>query len=148
MEWSDKYSIGVREVDDQHKEVFKRLDWLVASGANEEAEMLDFVVNYLATHFASEEKLMKYIDYDEIDKHTAIHRSFTRKVDVWKDTLDAKLSNHETLKTEFVGFVAGWMIEHVLSVDMRLATAVKEFTKLALRDVDPKILKLAGIDQL
>jgi hemerythrin len=142
MKWSDKYNIGVREIDEQHQEIFRRLDWLVLAAADEEEEMLAYVSNFLSEHFRTEEKLMKTIEYDETDKHTFVHLAFEERVVWWRTVLGN--NRHEKqigmLKNEFAGFVAGWIIDHLLSVDMRLALAVKEFTRLALEGVDHKYL--------
>ena len=56
MEWTQDLSVGVREIDDQHKELISRMNSFfdVMKSNNREQEimkMLDFLADYVVTHF-------------------------------------------------------------------------------------------------
>ena len=142
MEWTDHYSIGVRAIDDQHELIFNQLDWLVNSTSNDDLpDILAFLSEYITNHFVEEEKLMAMIKYVDIRKHVGIHRAFQAEIEVRVAEIErASGKRLLVLKTELAGRTAGWLIEHIATEDYRMGLAVKEFTDLALRDVDPQYL--------
>ena len=58
--WDDELSLGLEEIDNQHRELFRRMETLleacVAGKAAEEViGMLAFLDDYVAVHFRTEE---------------------------------------------------------------------------------------------
>lgn len=70
MAWNESLSVGVDQIDEQHKELFKRVDQLFEAGKNQKAkeyigELLDFLDDYTKKHFQEEEQYMQRIQYPE-----------------------------------------------------------------------------------
>lgn len=64
IEWLDQYSVGVESIDNQHKELFARINKLLDACSQGEGkkvlpEVLDFLGDYVVFHFSTEEKYMK-----------------------------------------------------------------------------------------
>ncbi len=85
MIWKDSYKIGVQEVDDQHKELFERLNAFlrVVRGkdtmevkAEKVAETLAFMGEYVIVHFDSEEEIQRRYNYLNYETHRQIHERF------------------------------------------------------------------------
>ena len=62
IEWNKRLATGIDEIDDQHKELFSRINLLmeacnVGKGREEVAHLLQFLSTYIRVHFDSEEQI-------------------------------------------------------------------------------------------
>jgi len=82
MLWKDRYNLGVELIDRQHQELFKRvsdfLEVLRSSNKWEEKvykvnETLNFMKDYVVTHFHDEEAYQIQIGYPNFDSHKRVH---------------------------------------------------------------------------
>jgi hemerythrin len=79
--WDRSLIVGVPLIDQQHQELFGRLDRLVEAiragrSAQEVGGILDFLAGYVKEHFSAEEKVMEEAAYPEREAHAAEHRRF------------------------------------------------------------------------
>lgn len=63
IQWDPSLSVGVKQIDEQHQELFRRVNELVDAmhrGRSQAqlGEMLSFLSVYVVQHFGAEEKLM------------------------------------------------------------------------------------------
>lgn len=64
FEWDDKYSVGVKGIDDQHKKLFdiiNDLNWAKANNVGKAeitAEILQFLIKWLQVHTTGEDRMM------------------------------------------------------------------------------------------
>lgn len=84
IDWSDLMSVGINEMDDEHKELFIRINKLLASLMDdsidsEMTEVVRFINEYIAYHFGNEEQLMASYDYPGLDDHKKIWSLYQRK---------------------------------------------------------------------
>ncbi len=75
VEWSDTLSIGIPEIDDQHRVLIDLLNQLHAAireqrGRAECGEILERLIEYTRVHFATEESVMSVFRYPGW-RHTA-----------------------------------------------------------------------------
>ena len=68
LQWTKALSVGISEIDDQHKELFGRINKMLniiveSSEIDETGKVIDFLDEYVVSHFATEEGLMKRFDY-------------------------------------------------------------------------------------
>src|SRR5512137_2961281 len=85
MTWTPSLAIGVPEVDDQHRTLFERAGRFAAAVHGHERnarleELFEFLAEYALEHFASEERLMRSVDYPDLEVHAAEHRSFKQRL--------------------------------------------------------------------
>ncbi len=85
--WSQTFSVGVRSIDNQHKELLDLVnDMYNHVVGDEKAErayfkkVIDKVVEYVKVHFATEEKILKAIKFRGYAEHKRAHDAFIFKV--------------------------------------------------------------------
>jgi hemerythrin len=119
--WSDKYSIGNTEIDNQHKKLFDILNRLfdICVGKNEvdsvEALMED-LTSYADYHFKFEEQHMLYVGYKDIHKHIVEHNFFTKEIMFAKRRQVHKKSETDN---KLIEFLSNWLIQHVTEEDRK-----------------------------
>ena len=119
LTWEDKYSVGIKEIDEQHKGLFDIINELYeAIKRNKNKEILTDIINklvkYTEVHFDAEELLMSLYKYPELDEHKKQHGKFTAKIIEFRDNF-----NPTTLMTslEVMEFLKQWWMHHVLDTD-------------------------------
>lgn len=132
MEWTSRYEIGIPIIDEQHKTLVAlccRLhESALTTDRNGQRESmvsaLKDCVDYVATHFATEERLMKASGYDALGAHKARHDEFSREVLSTAKELEAK---HFTGARKFVMFLRDWILSHISYEDRLFAPSVTAF---------------------
>ena len=72
ISWKDSLNVGIVEIDEQHKKLVGLINKLFEAMANgKSSEIMKSVLgelsNYVNTHFATEEKLMKQFGYEDYE---------------------------------------------------------------------------------
>ena len=128
LEWEEMYSVGVEEIDSQHKMMFKTINELVdvinTTPTNEKLQaIINQLVQYKKFHFATEEKYFVEFAYEKKDEHIAKHNEFNQKL----TELEQKLGNNTLeLAYELVDFLEDWLIGHLLTIDHEYIPCFKE----------------------
>lgn len=130
IEWTSDLAIGVTEIDDQHKEIFKRFDRLLTAcnegtGKDEVLRLLLFLEEYVKEHFAAEERLQMRNGYPEYPSHKSEHLRFMADVDKltrsFRDegaTLPLVIQTNRTLSS--------WLMQHIKRSDMAFSRYLRE----------------------
>lgn len=71
IKWTENLSVGVKELDNEHKKLIDLLNQLYTGMKNREENkviksILDDLVNYTLSHFAHEEKYFKQYNYPKL----------------------------------------------------------------------------------
>ena len=129
MLWKEKYELGVPLIDEQHKELFKRVESFMqvlrmASSWEDKVEKvnetLDFMNTYVVEHFRDEEAFQQEIGYPGEEEHKKVHADMVNYVIAV--TAEYKNSGYdEQLIQKFAGKLMAWLINHVASEDQRIA---------------------------
>lgn len=152
LHWNDGYSLGIPEVDLQHKRIFdcfvtiaeegltKRDRWLADSSIVQ-------LVGLLQGHFALEESLMRILGYPELERHIEEHRRFSAELDA---LAQKSLRTKESVSHAMIEVFQKWQREHIMKSDRHYANY---FSRLAHKSVDkkqgtPKRTGSAAIEQL
>lgn len=119
--WDDKYSVGVRELDNQHKQLISILgdlyDAMQAQKTNEVlGKILNQLVSYTKTHFATEERYMEQAGYPDLASQKREHAAFTQKVVDFKESFD---SGRTALSVSLASFVKDWLFSHISGSDKK-----------------------------
>lgn len=120
MEWDDRFSVNVAEIDEQHKKLIGMVntfyDSIVDDEKNAFGELLDSLGEYTAYHFTTEEKYMEEFNYPETEAHKREHELFAAKaLDVKKRFEDGSL----VVSLELTGFLRDWIVDHVMGTDKK-----------------------------
>jgi len=137
MIWREEYKIGVELVDEQHQELFKRLgDFIQTVRSDQEnsekkkevERTLNFMGEYVVTHFDAEEALQKRFNYPDFEELHQIHEDFKAEVAEFQEKYSADEYDDDFL-LEFSGRLLTWLINHVASTDQDIGehiNSVKE----------------------
>lgn len=129
IEWTDDLAVGVTEIDDQHKELFKKVNQLLdacseGKGKETVGEIIKFLGEYVIHHFSCEEANMKKYNYPEFASHKAHHAQFITSFGELKDKFEADgPMPHIVIMTNRV--VVGWLISHIRNVDRVMGDYLK-----------------------
>lgn len=124
IQWTQDLSVGVAEVDQQHQELFNRINTLLIAckqgkGRDHLTEIIDFLGEYTVKHFETEKKLMSDHDYPEMDSHIAQHEIFIENFSMLKQKLEQDgPGGHIVIETNRV--VITWLNSHIRNVDQNL----------------------------
>jgi hemerythrin-like metal-binding protein len=127
--WTPKLAIGVPAIDQQHQELFRRADDLLGALSrgdvlDELVRLVDFLGQYVATHFKAEEKLMASRGYPELTRHQLLHQQFVREFGQLRGEV-AKGANSR-LGLQLNSMVSGWLVNHVGTEDAKIAAFLGE----------------------
>jgi hemerythrin len=126
VDWTDKLSVGVTQIDQQHKRLVALINQLheamrEGKGRTVIGPVVSELVAYAKLHFAGEEQLMKAHRYPGLPGHQAIHATFTAEV----MALQGKLESQESvLTTEVMSFLRTWLVDHIMKTDQQYAPFV------------------------
>jgi hemerythrin len=124
IEWIDSLSVGVDEIDDQHRELIGRINQLALARENERgpevtATVLAGLKAYIVEHFGLEESYFREFEYPGAEAHIAEHEDFKRRVAEFR----AAYSRGEAaLDDEILGFLKSWLTKHISYSDRKYRT--------------------------
>ena len=121
IEWKEIYSVGIKEIDNQHKGLvilINELFTLIMDGKATESlnEILGHLTDYTKMHFSVEEILMRKSAYPRLDEHKIEHVKFVEKLESLKSDCDSKKA---TVTLEILNFLKHWIVNHILVSDMQ-----------------------------
>lgn len=132
IKWNPRYEIGIPLVDEQHKhlvELCARLhESVLNTDRNGQRESLIIAlkecVEYVNTHFSTEERLMKNAGYKGFAAHKARHEEFTKKILSTARELESKSFMGAR---KFVMFLRDWILSHISYEDKLFGPCVLEW---------------------
>ena len=135
IKWDPKYKIGIPIIDAQHEHLVNLCNDFYQSllkNNNEENyrslinQTLQTCLNYAATHFKEEERLMLASNFDGYKKHKASHDAFTEKCEETYANI-GRLPVSEAIK--FARFLYDWIHNHIAYEDRLYLPTLLEFLK-------------------
>ena len=119
IEWRDSFSVGVVEVDHEHRELIDLINdahaQLRAGGSAEAVvETLGEIHARIAAHFALEEKVMRQAGYDRLGPHKEAHEALLDEI---RDIMDACEAGQAFDEATFGARLADWFGEHFRTED-------------------------------
>ena len=128
FEWKEEYSVGIKEIDDQHKQLvatIERLSQAINAGHAKEIlnDILDTLVQYAVNHFQTEEKYFDQFGYEFSDEHKKLHSEFKEKV---SDFILKAKSDQIKVSFDLIDFLEDWLLDHLVSADQKYVKCFKE----------------------
>ncbi|HTX92148.1 MAG TPA: bacteriohemerythrin [Anaerolineales bacterium] len=120
--WDQSLSVGIEEIDQQHKQLVKMLNQLIeldgVTVASETiSDTLTRMTEYADYHFTSEEQYMEQIQYPEFESHKKQHIEFMRKTaELSMGTMEYK----ESIPADLLTYLKDWLINHIMESDMKI----------------------------
>lgn len=132
MEWTEDLAIGVGAIDSQHKELFKRINNLVAAIKQQRCKdeidgTLKFLDDYARFHFAEEEKRMQDAGYGGLEEHRKHHAVYLRNIQELKEqaSLPRVQGSSYDLSATTNQVVVDWIVEHIMKIDKKFGEYIK-----------------------
>ncbi len=125
MKWDERFVIGIKEVDEQHKKLVDLINELYDAVKNPEKSMevidrvLKELIDYAHYHFSTEEKLMEQYNYPELEMHKKQHNAFKNKVQKFLEERESSPDQKRNLTLEVMKFLKDWLILHIMGVDKK-----------------------------
>ena len=124
--WKDAYRIGNDVIDEQHEELFHRIEKLLVMARSADLEenrkqcehMLDYLVEYTDFHFNSEEALQNRENYVDYERHKKIHQEFRNTVMTYRERIREDFS--AAMLKRFLGTLLTWLTVHVQGCDQKI----------------------------
>jgi hemerythrin len=121
LKWSDKYSLNVTEIDEQHKKLVSLVnDMYDAMHAGKGRDMIGTViaefVDYTDYHFKAEERLLRQSGYPDYDEHKKMHENLSRKAHSIKEAFDR---GNTPSAIEVMLLLTNWLNIHILEEDRK-----------------------------
>jgi hemerythrin-like metal-binding protein len=119
LTWQDEYTVGVKELDDQHKKLLEIINYLGEQqqeeyDANKFSDTISSLIHYAYTHFATEERYLLQTTFPDIKKHVFEHIDFIMKT--LSLYLRIEKGGEKDLK-ELLKYLKEWYASHVLGLD-------------------------------
>ncbi|MDR2688228.1 MAG: bacteriohemerythrin [Azoarcus sp.] len=123
FKWSEKYSVGIPEIDEQHKALFDLIEKIHTAimehkGTKASTEVLDELVDYTRVHFALEQSLMRMGKYPDYDNHCVLHHDLVAEVVALQEKVH---SGTASISFELLHFLRNWLAKHILIEDKKYA---------------------------
>ncbi len=119
--FSPEFSVGITQVDQEHHKLFEIAARVYDDlGASTEVATADLpgaiaeLLDYTATHFASEEALMETAGYPDLLAHKALHQHLLSRA---RDMAMRAELEQQYVPIELNHFTVQWLTEHILVSD-------------------------------
>ena len=131
--WTPNLSVGVKQIDDQHKVWFEKANELFEAGKQHRAKeyidtMLEFLDEYTKKHFRDEEAYMAQIRYPELDAQKKAHASFINELAKLKSEY-SKSGGNIVVILNANQMVLNWLTNHISSMDKQIGDFVRAQNK-------------------
>ncbi len=127
FKWSPEYSVSIKAIDDQHKELVDILNRLFVAVSRLEGDkviagILDALIDYTRTHFALEERLMRQAKYQDLEAHMEEHKKLIAKLEA---LCKKHLFEDKPIYFEMLSFLKTWLKEHIQGEDRKYSAALQ-----------------------
>jgi hemerythrin-like metal-binding protein len=126
--WSDKLATGIAEQDEQHQRLVGLINEIgsmctVGADSAQIKPVLDELVRYAVYHFDTEEQLMRQyaLSATHQEIHLKAHDAFRQQVTLAVGIIQTSSENSMNLLAQLLDYLARWLLQHIMGVDMRMA---------------------------
>ena len=130
IDWNPELETGIDLIDTQHRSIFDQVNRLLSSmregrGRDEVGKVIEFLGDYVVTHFAAEEQSMTELHYPDLSAHHTEHVNF--------------IADFEKLRQQFLQEgptilvviaverrVVKWLSDHIRETDRAMAVFLRE----------------------
>lgn len=126
MPWTPSLSVGVDQIDNQHKLWFEKAEKLFQAGQEHRTkeyigELLDFLDAYTKQHFHDEETYMLSIHYPEYAAQKQAHDLFITQLTKLRNDYAASGGNLSVILGANQ-MVIDWLTKHISTMDKKIGT--------------------------
>lgn len=129
QKWDSKYATGIERIDEDHKELLiliDRIHEMFVRGRCADSDylgVLESLSDYVAQHFAFEEKWMAEHNYPGLSEHRLDHERFSKEV---SEAVNRFKNGTGGLTLGLLTFLKVWLITHIAVLDSDLGRFDRE----------------------
>lgn len=120
MKWSNDLATNIKLIDEQHKEIIRRMNDVVEAGRIGDHSSMRFTLfmlqDFCVTHFSCEENLQIRSCFPDFESHRNFHKAFLRKIAELMDEMKTK-GPSKNFAEEISDLVGNWLVLHIKNVD-------------------------------
>ncbi len=119
IEWKKSFSVGIEEIDNQHKQLVKIINELYGKLSHNPssvtlADIHKELKDYYNHHFETEEKYMLKFGFEHYKDHKSEHDSFRIQLN---DLINNQSINIDKQIIEILNFLKDWLLNHIMDTD-------------------------------
>jgi hemerythrin len=127
LQWQEEYSVGVKELDDQHQNLLNIINSLLSEKEDEFDQnklsiAISAMIHHAYIHFATEEQYLAQANYPDFKPHVLDHVGFIMKT--LELSLKVKDGTREN-RLELLSYLKNWYSSHVLGIDRQYIPYLK-----------------------
>ncbi len=128
LQWSDAYALGLKAIDDQHKQFLDTLNELLdAQSSSGQAclaqNLVEKLKSYAAEHFHVEEGYMQAFGYPGYQAHLVEHEEYLDTV----RRFDEACAQGGADSAAIIDYLQNWMIQHLVGADRQMGRYLEEY---------------------
>ncbi|MFO7154513.1 MAG: bacteriohemerythrin [Caldicoprobacter oshimai] len=129
IKWRKDLEIGIDEIDNQHKSLVEAMNKLLEASAAGRAKQeigntLDFLSDYVITHFNYEQEYQKKHNYPKYEEHLKLHQFFLQEVEGMKRKFDQEGATLPFI-VQFNKKIVDWFVNHISKADKDYAKYIQ-----------------------
>jgi len=133
IDWSDLLSVGINKMDDEHKELFNRINHLLSalldrSSGYSITDTVKFINEYIDYHFRDEEKMLESYKYPKLKEHKKLHTTYEKEFKLIEERLRAGEFD-ATLLIEIQDNIVNWLLDHIAKADKQYGIYINSLEK-------------------
>jgi hemerythrin-like metal-binding protein len=128
MDWTTEYSLGVKEVDEEHETMFRYISNIEAAIDHRvEWPLIQHAIvalhRYTSIHFHSEEAMMRAHRYPKAEIHARAHSYFIKKLEEIEHHTINELEGRE----QMLKYLRDWFTDHLFGFDQEYTLFARGF---------------------
>ena len=119
MEWYDQYSVHIRQMDRQHRQILAVLSRIYSLRENDRRgleRVFSGLENYIRRHFRDEEQLMRCHGYPGYPEQKREHEQFIDQICNYRKEL---IKGRTPVMINLFNNLWDWLAHHILLLDRR-----------------------------
>ena len=130
FQWTEDLGTGVEDIDAQHQELILHVNALLDAcsherGRDDIGKFLGYLSEYVAFHFAAEEREMTCYHYPGLAAHEQEHERFKKVVGDLKREFDEQGASISVVLMTMRSS-CGWLVDHIKKTDLAMAKFLKQ----------------------
>jgi len=131
--WDPRLETGITEIDEQHRLIFRKADAVLEAvaageGGREVKRTIQFLADYAALHFETEERYMRAAGFPEAAAHAEIHARINRRIMEVAAAFNAEGAS-QAMVADLDAMMRGWLTMHIMEKDRAVADWIGRSTQ-------------------
>ncbi|MEO5333689.1 MAG: bacteriohemerythrin [Magnetococcus sp. YQC-5] len=127
--WKHHLSVGVADVDDDHKKLIKMINRLFGATLSSQPGavlqgVLDELTDYVVRHFAREEDYMLRLGFSDYQAHKEDHHRLIESVGVFTEQILSGVAFN--IKDQIEHILRDWLVTHIQVYDKQMGQFLNE----------------------